>query len=136
VGTFRKPRPAIKGALYTVPSVGTGSTTRDDPRREKRRFPIQRDVSYYHLKGDVTSPVGVGKTLEMSSHEVRFTAHHALRPGQTLRLLVAWPAVLDNLCKMNLEICGWVVASQPGTVVIRIARYEFRTRTATMTAAT
>jgi len=29
-----------------------------------------------------------------------------------------------NTCKMNLEICAWIVASEPGIAAIRIARYD------------
>jgi hypothetical protein len=45
-----------------------------------------------------------------------------------MRLAVDWPALLDNTCQMKLEICGWIVHSEPGEAAVRIERYEFRTR--------
>jgi hypothetical protein len=45
-----------------------------------------------------------------------------------MRLAVDWPAMLDNTCRMKLEIHGWVLRSAPGTADVKIERYEFRTR--------
>ena len=100
----------------------------DDGRRLRRRFPIQQDVSYECVKGSKVSTVGVGKTLEVSSSEVRFTTEQPLKQGQKMRLAMNWPAMLDNTCRMKLEIFGWIVDSEPGEAAVRIERYEFRTR--------
>lgn len=100
----------------------------DDGRRGRRRFPIQQDVRYQCLKGSRISDVGVGKTLEISSREVRFTTQHPLKRGQKMRLAVNWPAMLDNTCRMKLEISGWIVDSEQGQAAVKIERYEFRTR--------
>ncbi len=72
--------------------------------------------------------VGLGKTLEIGSREIRFTTQHALKKGQKMRLSVDWPAMLDNTCRMKLEISGWVVASDADAAAVKIERYEFRTR--------
>jgi len=97
-------------------------------RRARRRFPIHQDVRYQCVKGSRISLVGVGKTLEISSREIRFTTQQPLKPGQKMRLAVEWPALLDNTCHMKLEIFGWVVYSDPGEAALKIERYEFRTR--------
>jgi len=49
-----------------------------------------------------------------------------------MRLAVDWPAMLDNSCRMKLEIHGWVVHTEPGEADVKIERYEFRTRGATV----
>jgi len=103
----------------------------DDGRRGRRRFPIQQDVRYQCVKGSRISAVGVGKTLEISSREVRFTTQQPLKQGQRMRLAMNWPAMLDNTCSMKLEILGWIVHSEPGEAAVKIQRYEFRTRGAT-----
>jgi hypothetical protein len=97
-------------------------------RRARRRFPIQQDVRYQCVKGSRIFLVGVGKTLEISSREVRFTTQQPLKRGQKVRLAVDWPALLDNTCRMKLEICGWIVESDPVEAAVKIERYEFRTR--------
>src|ERR1022692_3838478 len=97
-------------------------------RRGRRRFPILQDVRYQCVKGSRTFAVGVGKTLEISSREVRFTTQQPLQRGQKMRLAVDWPAMLDNTCRMKLEISGWILHSEPNEAAVKIERYEFRTR--------
>lgn len=98
-----------------------------DPQRDKLRFPIEKDVRYQSAKRDRLSAVGVGKALQISSREVRFTTQHPLKQGERVPLAVDWPAMLDNTCLMKLQICGSVVRSAPGAAAFRIAHYEFRT---------
>jgi len=100
----------------------------DYGRRGRRRFPIQQDVRYQCVKGSRITLVGVGKTLEIGSREIRFTTQHPLKPGQKMRLAVDWPALLDETCRMKLEIFGWIVESEPAEAAVKIERYEFRTR--------
>jgi hypothetical protein len=102
--------------------------SQDHGRRERRRFPIQQEVRYQCVKGSRIVTVGMGKTLEVSSREVRFTTQHALKPGQKMRLAIEWPAMLDNTCRMKLEISGWIINSEVGEAAVKIERYEFRTR--------
>lgn len=97
-------------------------------RRGRRRFPIQKDVRYQCVKGSRVSAIGVGKTLEISSREVRFTTQQPLKRGQKMRVAMDWPAMLDNTCHMKLEISGWIIQDDPGEVTVKIERYEFRTR--------
>jgi len=109
--------PAMKDSLHG-----------DRGRRLPHRFPIRLDVRYQCLKGSQISAVGIGKTLEMSSREVRFSTEHDLKQGQKMRLAVNWPATLDDACRIQLEISGWIVQSEPGKAAVTIERYEFRTR--------
>jgi hypothetical protein len=94
----------------------------------RRSFPIHQDVRYQCVKGSRICDVGLGKTLELSSGEVRFTTQQFLKRGQRVRLAIDWPAMLDNTCRMKLEICGGIVHSQPGEATVKIERHEFRTR--------
>jgi hypothetical protein len=100
----------------------------DNGRRARRWFPIQQDVRYQCVKGSRIIAVGVGRTLEISSREVRFTTQHAFKRGQKVRLAVNWPVMLDNTCRMKLEIFGSIVQSESGEAAVKIERYEFRTR--------
>jgi hypothetical protein len=103
-------------------------------RRARLRFPIQQDVRYQCVKGSRIFAVGVGKTLEISSREVRFTTQQPLQQGQKMRLAVDWPAMLDNTCRMKLEISGWILHSELNEAAVKIERYEFRTRGAQLAA--
>ena len=98
------------------------------PQREKLRFPIEKDVCYLCVKRGGISAVGVGKTYQISSREVRFTTQYPLRRGERVRLAVDWPAMLGDACLMKLEIRGSVIRSLPGAAAVSIASYEFRTR--------
>jgi hypothetical protein len=100
----------------------------DSKRRPRRRFPIEQDVRYHCLKGGRILAVGVGKTIEISSREVRFTTQEPLKRGQKVRLAVNWPALLDNACRMKLVISGWIIQCDRGEAAVKIERYEFRTR--------
>ena len=100
----------------------------DDAHRARRRFPIQQEVRYQCIKGSRIFAVGVGKTLEISSREVRLTIQQPLKRGQKMRLAVDWPAMLDKTCRMKLEIYGWILHSGNGEAAVKIERYEFRTR--------
>ncbi|HXM45009.1 MAG TPA: hypothetical protein VN924_27470 [Bryobacteraceae bacterium] len=99
-----------------------------DAQHSRRRFPIQQAVRYQCVKGSRIFAVGVGKTLEISSREVRLTIQQPLKRGQKMRLSVDWPAMLHNTCRMKLEIFGWILHSGNGEAAVKIERYEFRTR--------
>ena len=102
------------------------------PQRDKLRFPIEKDVCYLSVKRGGSSAVGVGKTYQISSREVRFTTQYPLMRGERVRLAVDWPAMLGDACPMKLEIRGSVIRSLPGAAAVSIASYEFRTRGATL----
>lgn len=109
-------------------SMSTMLLSGEEGRRARRRFPIQQDVRYQCVKGSRIFATGVGRTLEISSREVLFTTQHALKKGQKMRLAVDWPALLDNTCRMKLEISGWIMDSDSGQAAVKIEKYEFRTR--------
>ncbi len=99
-----------------------------NPLWGRLRFPIEMDVGYACLKHGRVSAVGVGKTLQISSREILFTTQYPLKTGDRVRLVLDWPAMLDNSCPMKLEICGSVVQSYARTAAVKIDRHEFRTR--------
>jgi len=93
-----------------------------------RRYPIRQDVSYRCFKGHRVSDEGRGKTVMMTSREVKFTTERALKPGQQVEVTVNWPVLLGKRCLMKLVISGPVTSSDAKSAVVRIMRYEFRTR--------
>ncbi len=64
----------------------------------------------------------------MSSSGVRFTTEAELSRGGLVECAVNWPARLDGACPLQLVAVGRVVRSDAASAVVRIAKYEFRTR--------
>ncbi|MBY0505257.1 MAG: PilZ domain-containing protein [Bryobacteraceae bacterium] len=111
------------------------NTTRiENDRRHSDRFPIEREVRYKVLSKRSAEEAGEGRTLNMSSAGVLFTAHHQLIPGKRIELSITWPAQLNNKCALRLVARGRVVRSQQGMAALEIQQYEFRTTSLTAAA--
>lgn len=96
-------------------------------RRHADRFPIEREVRYRVLNKRSGEESGDGKTVNISSSGVLFTAEHLLLPGRRLELSISWPAQLNNKCALKLMARGRVVRFEEGRAAIEIQQYEFRT---------
>lgn len=104
-------------------------------RRHSDRFPIEREVRYRVLSKRSGDEHGDGKTINISSAGVLFTAAHVLLPGRRLELSISWPAQLNSKCALKLVARGRVVRFQEGRAAIEIQQYEFRTQSATPSSA-
>lgn len=106
-----------------------GTERADTPveRRAKKRFVMEREIRYRVLEQDKIIAVGNGKTLNLSSNGVAFVTEHDLPPGAFIELSIAWPALLENRCPLQLIGFGRVLRSAQGTVASTIEQYEFRT---------
>jgi len=102
----------------------------DSERRATDRFPIESDVRYRLLENNAVAETGAGRTLNMSSSGVLFTAETRLPVGRRVELSVDWPAQLNEHCGLKLVALGRVVRSSSEAVAIRIDKYDFRTRAA------
>ncbi len=107
----------------------------ENDRRHSDRFPIEREVRYKVLSKRSGEEAGEGKTLNMSSAGVLFTADQQLVPGKRMELSITWPAQLNNKCALKLVARGRLVRSQNGTAALEIQQYEFRTAMAPVAAA-
>lgn len=96
-------------------------------RRHSDRFPIEREVRYRVLSKRSGEESGDGRTINISSSGVLFTADHILLPGRRMELSISWPAQLDNKCALKLVARGRVVRFEQGRAAIEIQQYEFRT---------
>lgn len=105
---------------------GTAETGVAD-RRAAVRFPIEQEVRYTIFDRN-TIEVGSGRTINMSSSAILFTAERPLAIGERLELVVDWPVQLDNGCALNLVTTGRVLRIEGTRAAIAIKRYEFRTR--------
>ena len=71
---------------------------------------------------------GLGKTVDMSSRSVLFTAPKVLMPGKRIELEISWPAQLDGKCALKLVIKGRITRCAGTSVAVKIYGYEFRTQ--------
>jgi hypothetical protein len=89
---------------------------------------MQEDVTYKILQSKHQPISGSGTTLNISSSGILFSTQEALPLGQTVELSVNWPARLDGTCALKFVAVGRVVRSENTRAVVRIERYQFKTR--------
>src|ERR1700684_4050990 len=96
-------------------------------RRAKKRFVMEREIRYRVLEQDKIIAVGSGKTLNLSSGGVAFVTDKELPVGAFIEVSIAWPALLENRCPLQLIGFGRVLRSAAGKVATTIEQYECRT---------
>ena len=107
-----------------------GPTQQEADRRSSDRFAIEREIRYRALNKRGGEEAGEGKTINMSSSGVLFTAGQILRPGRRIELTISWPAQLNNKCALKLVARGRIVRFDNGLAAMEIQQYEFRTQSA------
>jgi hypothetical protein len=96
-------------------------------RRAKKRFVMEREIRYRVLEQDKIIAVGSGKTINLSSGGVAFVVPSDLPVGSFIEVSIAWPALLENRCPLQLIGYGRVLRSAQGTTACTLEQYEFRT---------
>lgn len=96
-------------------------------RRVSHRFPIERDLRYKTVSKRSDEESGTGKTVNVSSGGVLFSADRALLPGQRIEVAINWPAQLNDKVGLELVARGRVVRYEEGMVAMDIQQHEFRT---------
>lgn len=97
-------------------------------RRLTRRFPLRQEIRYQLVQSRCVAPLHVGRTLDVSSRGILFTTTEHLPVGHSLEIAMHWPAQLNGDCPLQFMASGQVLRSDGTTAVMRIQRYEFRTR--------
>lgn len=79
-------------------------------RRATDRFPIESDLRYKLIEAKFLAETGQGRTLNMSSGGILFTAEGSIPVGRRVEVSVEWPAQLNERCGLTLvaleEWCG------------------------------
>ena len=96
--------------------------------RASVRVPIDLEVRYRVVRRRKPVESGSGRTIDMSSSGLSFTADRALSIGQKLDMSIDWPVLLDGGVQLQLVTSGVVVRSTGAVVAMRIGRPEFKTR--------
>jgi hypothetical protein len=97
-------------------------------RRASVRVPVNLAVRYSVAgrRGPVEN--GSGRTIDMSSSGLSFTADRPLSVGQTLDMSIDWPVRLDRDVQIQLVASGVVVRTDGAVTALRMDRREFKTR--------
>jgi hypothetical protein len=91
-------------------------------RRSRARFPITLPIQY-RCRRFHEPRVGCGRSVNISSRGMLFTAEHKFAPGDRLELILEWPIAGVDL---QLYVVGKVVRANGYQVGLRIDRYKFR----------
>jgi hypothetical protein len=97
-------------------------------RRAGVRFPVSLEVRYSIAGRRGSVETGSGRTIDMSSSGLSFTADRPLLVGQNLDVSIDWPARLDDDVQLQLVVSGVVVRTDGAVIALRIERHEFSTR--------
>ncbi len=104
------------------------STSPSPERRASVRFALTLEVRYAFQGPLGPVETGSGRTIDLSSSGLSFTADKPLETGQKLDVSIDWPALLDGGVKLQLIVSGVVVRTDGTTTALQIRRHEFRTR--------
>jgi PilZ domain len=108
--------------------MGTNITKDSNERREKQRFPIQRELRFRLLQEGRVAEAGQGQTLNLSSGGVAFSLPGELPVGAFIELSISWPVQLETGTPMRLVVFGRVLRSSEGEAACTVDKYEFRTQ--------
>jgi hypothetical protein len=102
-------------------------TKRENDRRSKFRFAMERDVRYRVAEDGVVVAAGSGQTINMCSGGVAFVTEQPLTPGGFVELSISWPVLLGETCAMRFIVYGRILRCNGRRTVCSIDKYEFRT---------
>ena len=98
--------------------------------RSSVRVPMDMEVRYRVVRRRRLVENGSGRTIDISSSGLSFTADTPLSIGQTLDVSIDWPVLLDGGVQLQIVASGVVVRTTGAVTAIRIERHDFRTRRA------
>src|SRR5215471_20219681 len=84
---------------------------KENERRNKKRFPLHRELRFKLLEDGAIRETGVGKTIDVGSGGVAFSVDRFLTLGAYIELSISWPVMLDDTCPMRLIVFGRVLRS-------------------------
>src|ERR1035438_998539 len=93
-------------------------------RRAKKRFVMEREIRHRVVEQDKIIAVGSGKTINLSSNGVAFVAENDLPEGAYIEVSIAWPALLENRCPLQLVGFGRVLRSSGRMIASTLEQYE------------
>jgi hypothetical protein len=96
-------------------------------RRADRRYEFEMPLRFVY-PGDESQCAGTGYTKDLGRKGIRFVSDEPLPRETDVELRIEWPFLLQNVCPLELRVWGRVLRSDGRGTVVRMTRYEFRTR--------
>jgi len=98
---------------------------RVEDRRKNRRFAIRLPVRYRLSRRGAESQWRTGITHDMSKGGLVFGSRRPLPVGSHVELQIDWPASAECVCRVNLQVTGFVMRSGRGRTAVRIGAHHF-----------
>ena len=95
-------------------------------RRIESRYYFAMELRFSFQKRGVTY-FGSGHTQDLSRYGVRFITESPPPDGTAVELRLAWPFLLQNVCRLQLVVRGPVVEVGERGTLVGIDSYEFQT---------
>jgi hypothetical protein len=96
-------------------------------RRANRRYPIALRLQYKLIAKGRVQRLGLGRTINISSHGVLFESEDAMPTSGQMELVLNWPFALQGVCALKLVMRGRILRTQEKTVALKTVFREFRT---------
>ena len=103
--------------------TGPKPTFTEHERRKTTRFPLTGQAQY-----SVAGSQGHAPIRDISSGGVFLKTDRILRIGQSIRVLMDWPVLLEDRCPLRLVIDGKVLRSDQSGTAVKLTKYDFRIR--------
>jgi hypothetical protein len=96
-------------------------------RRLERRYSFESPLkfSYTHNSGNALE--GWGQTEDLGRTAIRFRSETLPPVGTNVEATIAWPFLLQGVCRLELIVRGPVCQVSDRGVVMQIRSHEFRT---------
>ena len=96
-------------------------------RRSLKRYDCQLELRFECWDNRGTDRRGHGVTSDLSRKHLRFQADEPPQVGDRLEARIAWPFLLQNMCRLQLVVRGPVVEVGDRGTLVGIDSYEFQT---------
>lgn len=96
-------------------------------RRTDGRYVFELPLRFLYRSGEVCYS-GAGRTKDLGRKGIRFVGEDSPPEGADVELRIEWPFLLQDVCALELRVWGRVLRNDEEGAVVRMGRYEFRTR--------
>ena len=104
----------------------SGAIVKGD-RRSYRRYQCRLDLRVQSAEQSGIRHLGDGSTVDFSRRCLRFETDDPPQPGTPVEVHLAWPFLLQNICRLELIVRGTITDITERGTLLRIGSYEFRT---------
>ena len=110
--------------LLIRPRTMTGLMPHKPPAYPKSLSPYRIELPLRYESHADSAMCGSGRTLSIGSKAVRFAGNHDLRIGLSVRLVISWPARLEDGTPLFLSMLGRVEWTAIDEVEVAVSRHD------------